>query len=391
MRHPSFDSLLAKARAAHATLPALSGFCPFPDDLTAQPVTPLHIPAADLLAQDAGLFSPDLSVFRDAFVAASPAARWRETYKGTDIGQDFIDRFGCYALIGTGGPWVSEQMASFVVYMPAGLHYRWHQHPAEELYLVIAGQAEFRRKGEPPETLGPGDTSFHASNQPHGMTTHDHPVMAYVLWRNHLGTPPVLGRCTISPKPALRCRTEYKTRELVKRDAGYALNTSSTGFSPVTSALVWLAMPITASNSPCISGVMPLAFAAAVCECTQYSQPFAVDTATYSISLTNGSSAPGAITTFSRSHVARNNAGSCASARQKLLMKPVPRRLRISVKTASSSVLTSSSLNKETVPIQTIAKMRAGPPEPPRCFGAPTTSVAPLAGTLSKFLRHSMP
>ena len=51
---------------------------------------------------------------------------------------------------------------------------------------------------------------------------------------------------------------------------GSARNTASTGVcSPVTSALVVLAMPITAMSSPCCAGVIPLAFAAAVCECTQ--------------------------------------------------------------------------------------------------------------------------
>ena len=39
----------------------------------------------------------------------------------------------------------------------------------------------------------------------------------------------------------------------------------------------------------------------------------------------------------------------------------------------------------------TIAKMRAGPPVPPRCFGAPITNVAPAAGTRSRLARHSMP
>ena len=40
---------------------------------------------------------------------------------------------------------------------------------------------------------------------------------------------------------------------------------------------------------------------------------------------------------------------------------------------------------------QTIAKMRAGPPVPRRCFGAPTIRVAPAAGTASSPARHSIP
>jgi len=189
---PAFTHLLNEARRAHQTHPDLAGFVGFPDDLAEQPMTPFSIPAADLLARETGLFGTGQAAFRDAFTAAGPDALWRETYKDTDIGPDFMDRFGCYCLIGPGAPWTSARMAGFVVYMPAGLHYPWHHHPAEEMYLVLAGEALFLREGARPETLCAGDTSFHAANQPHAMQTGAHPVMAYVTWRNHLEVPPVL-------------------------------------------------------------------------------------------------------------------------------------------------------------------------------------------------------
>jgi len=189
---PAFLHLLDAAQRAHASHPGLAAFVGFPDDLSEQPMTPHSIPAADLLARETGLFGNDQAELRDAFIAAAPEALWRETYKGTDIGQDFMDRFGCYCLIGPGAPWTSARMAGFVVYMPADLHYPWHHHPAEEMYLVLAGEARFLAEGAPPETLRAGDTSFHASNQPHAMETGAHPVMAYVTWRSHLQTPPVL-------------------------------------------------------------------------------------------------------------------------------------------------------------------------------------------------------
>ena len=40
---------------------------------------------------------------------------------------------------------------------------------------------------------------------------------------------------------------------------------------------------------------------------------------------------------------------------------------------------------------QTRARIRAGPPVPPRCAGAPTTTVAPLTGKASRLLRPSIP
>ena len=192
MDNSLWDTLLAEIRHVHATHPALKSFCAFPDDLEPLDVTPHITPPADLMAADPGLFAGDMAGLRDAFRAVGPVAHWRETYKHTTIGQDFLDRFGCYAVIGGGGRWISASMSSFVVYMPPGLDYPWHHHPAEEIYLVLAGEAQFQCEGSKPETLGPGQSSFHADNRPHAMATFAHPVMAYVVWRNHLGIKPVL-------------------------------------------------------------------------------------------------------------------------------------------------------------------------------------------------------
>ncbi len=185
-----WDTLLDAARNAHAAHAKLSGFCAFPDDLTPAQPAPNRIGAAGLMESDPVVRSCTHPLAQ-ALLGGSPHAQWRETYKGTDIAQDFLDRFGCYCLIGTGGAFTSRQMGAFVVYMPPGLHYPCHQHPAEEMYYILAGEAGFTREGEAPETLGAGDVSFHASGQPHATATHDLPVLAYVLWRNHLGTPPV--------------------------------------------------------------------------------------------------------------------------------------------------------------------------------------------------------
>lgn len=190
MSRAVFDHLLATAKTAHGKYAALSEFCLFPEDLVPVHVTARNLPPAQLMAAEDGLSCRYQSDFRDAFIKAGPHAFWRETYKETKIGDDFMNRFGCYCLIGEGGGWLSKHMQAYVVYMPAGLHYPWHQHPAEELYYVVAGEGEFHRQGEASEILGEGQSSFHASNQPHALTTHDSPVMAYVLWRNHFDVKP---------------------------------------------------------------------------------------------------------------------------------------------------------------------------------------------------------
>ncbi|SLN67408.1 Cupin domain protein [Roseovarius albus] len=188
---PRWETLLTEARAAHARVPALQDFCTFPEPVTKQPVASHHIPAADLMLHDSDLSSNTFAGFRDALIDAAPLAKWRETYKGTTVSADFLSRFACYEVIGVDAPFGATDMRAFVVYQPASFHYPWHHHPAEELYMVIAGEAEFHLEGADPKTLCSGDTIFHPSNAPHALITHNHPVMAYVLWRGDLKTKPV--------------------------------------------------------------------------------------------------------------------------------------------------------------------------------------------------------
>jgi quercetin dioxygenase-like cupin family protein len=192
MNHPSFHELLEQARDAHQEFASLSGFCAFPDDIREVAVERRYLPCAEFMDNDATLRASEIHPFARAFLDASPHAHWRDTYAGTDIGQDFMDRFGCYCLIGPAGAYSSDQLLGFVVYMPPNLWYPWHQHPAEELYTVLAGEAEFLREGAKVETLGVGESAFHASNQPHAMETKDQSVLAYVTWRNHFETKPIL-------------------------------------------------------------------------------------------------------------------------------------------------------------------------------------------------------
>ena len=191
MTRAVWDHLLGQVEAAFADHPDLRRFCDFPDDVTAQAVDQRLLPCAGYMTAD-GMDAGALGPLCDAFLAAGAHAHWRDTYVGTDIGDDFMERFGCYALIGSGGAFDSAKMWAWVVHMPPHLHYPWHHHPAEELYLVLGGEAAFMRAGQKTETLRPGDTCFHASNQPHAMETGVSPVMALVVWRNGFETPPVL-------------------------------------------------------------------------------------------------------------------------------------------------------------------------------------------------------
>lgn len=179
--------------ALHARHPALRDFCTLPDPLPDQTFTPWMSRAAPLVMENPGASTPDLTPLRDALMAAGPHAKWRETYRGSNIGDDFVDRFGVFQLIGpSAAPFRATHMRSFISWTPPGMHYTWHHHPAEELYVVLAGEAEFAVHGKGAKILRPGDSIFHETMQPHSVVNHDQPVLSYVLWRGDLNTIPVV-------------------------------------------------------------------------------------------------------------------------------------------------------------------------------------------------------
>ena len=187
-----WENLLEETRKVHFGNSKLQDFCPFPNDIKKQELNPFHIPASDLMQNETGLLTEDYSELRDAFILASPYAHWRQTYKGTTVGKKFLAEFGCYGLIGPESPFQSEKIRAWVVYMPKNFYYPWHHHPAEEMYLCLAGEAVFRRENYTDIRLGSGGIIEHSANQSHSMETLKHPIMAYVIWRNEFGTKPVL-------------------------------------------------------------------------------------------------------------------------------------------------------------------------------------------------------
>ena len=137
-------------------------------------------------------FWPFFPAAKSGFLGTTPLAHWRNTFAHTGIGEHFLSRFGCYTIIGEGGPFSSDKVWVWMVYMPPDLYYPWHHHPGEEMYMVVSGQAIFKRQGLPDETLSEGASLFHNSNQPHAMQTMADPILCLVVWRNGLGIKPVL-------------------------------------------------------------------------------------------------------------------------------------------------------------------------------------------------------
>ena len=199
MTRDPFDTALATARALHAQVPELRNFASWPTDLTSAGLAPRSIPATDLVAD---LVAPTLPLCRpllDATRALAAHAHWKRTYTEAEVGADFRARYGYFELFGPAGHFHSASLRGYLGFWGAGLHYDWHHHQAEEIYFILAGSAEFHAENQPPVTIGPGQIRQHTAHQPHAMTTHDNPVLTFVLWRGTglSGLPEMAGEHTL--------------------------------------------------------------------------------------------------------------------------------------------------------------------------------------------------
>ncbi len=115
--------------------------------------------------------------------AAVPALAWRQTYRPGDAAASFLERYGFCELLGAAGPVPCAALAGGVLLLGPGTHYPAHRHPAEELYVPLAGAAEWQRGNAPFALRRPGEAIFHASGEPHAMRTRMEPLLAFYLWR----------------------------------------------------------------------------------------------------------------------------------------------------------------------------------------------------------------
>lgn len=64
--------------------------------------------------------------------------------------------------------------------------YPEHKHPAKEMWVVLSGEAKWKRGGEEWLTRKAGEYFMHTSNQSHAMQTLDEPLLAMWAWTGDL-------------------------------------------------------------------------------------------------------------------------------------------------------------------------------------------------------------
>ncbi|NBU13275.1 MAG: transcriptional regulator [Alphaproteobacteria bacterium] len=142
------------------------------------------LPVVDQLSNIKKSTLPDLSVLIDFFITYSPFFDWRQTYSLDDLGSEFLKNYGWVEIIGERGAFASTQIAAGFLMLGANTSYPLHTHDAEELYIPLAGHAEWAKGNDTYTLKAPGTVIHHPSRVAHAMRTHSDPLIALYVWRN---------------------------------------------------------------------------------------------------------------------------------------------------------------------------------------------------------------
>ena len=106
---------------------------------------------------------------------------WREAGFGK-LPEEFSKRIFACEIIGPKGIIDNPSMRVGLLLQLDHVAYPKHRHSAEELYLVLLGEAYWSVDDGSPELRSPENFVHHKSNQPHSMITIDEPLLAMWGW-----------------------------------------------------------------------------------------------------------------------------------------------------------------------------------------------------------------
>ena len=125
-----------------------------------------------------------------ALARIAPSLCWRQnaTYRDAEL----LARYGYCELIGPAGHRRDARLALGVLLLAPRTCYPPHRHPANEIYIALAGRAEWRIDEGPWVARAPGEAIRHPSMAIHAMRTDEEPLLAAYVWTDHLDTPATL-------------------------------------------------------------------------------------------------------------------------------------------------------------------------------------------------------
>lgn len=148
-----------------------------------------HLPPALALAR--GTPAEGLA---GALAACLPQARWCDVqglYGAYPEHADFVGNYAFTLIAGGDFQGYPCPLASRTLYLGFTLQgpntlYPGHYHQAVEIYMPVAGRAEWFRDSDGWRTREPGDFILHRTNEDHAMQSGDEPLLALFVWISDL-------------------------------------------------------------------------------------------------------------------------------------------------------------------------------------------------------------
>ena len=149
------------------------------------PIEPAYLPAADFLVEAIANTDQQTRALVETFERHKNRLHWEQSYKKEDdvVPDSMLEGYAFAEIIGKRGPFVSDRIRAGIGIWGPEILYPRHQHQAEEIYIVIAGAAEFKIGAAEEARLGVGDVVYVESNMPHGFRTTDQSLVIYYLWQ----------------------------------------------------------------------------------------------------------------------------------------------------------------------------------------------------------------
>jgi mannose-6-phosphate isomerase-like protein (cupin superfamily) len=148
-------------------------------------VPPQHLAASDTLAAAAALAPAETRALVTLFAVERHHLFWEQSYKPSDglVGDDMLAGYGFVEVIGKRGPFVSTRVRAGIGVWGPHIDYPAHDHDPEEVYVVLAGSAQFRLDGEAPCMRSAGEAVFVPSRLTHGLRTLADPLAVFYIWQ----------------------------------------------------------------------------------------------------------------------------------------------------------------------------------------------------------------
>ena len=151
-------------------------------------VTPGHLRAADTLSETLTYTIPETHHLVSLFNDERNSRKWEQSYtKSADlVGDDMLSGYGFAEVIGKHGPFVSTRVRSGIGVWGPNIDYPVHRHRAEEVYVLLAGSAEFELDEGENARIGvrrTGDAVYVPSMLSHGFRTKAEPLVVFYIWQ----------------------------------------------------------------------------------------------------------------------------------------------------------------------------------------------------------------